>query len=82
MTVEQQMSLKRELDGAIESGDANRISCAQSDILLAVMDCQCKLSTRVKKLQWKFTMAIFALGAGGGTVVSHWDIISRIVFGN
>ena len=82
MTLEQQESLKRELDGAMESGDENRIRCAQGNILLALMDCQRKTSERVKKIQWKFTLAIFAIGAGGGTAASHWDIIQKIVFGN
>lgn len=82
MTIEQQESLKRELEGAMESGDDNRIRCAQSNILLALMDCQRKTAERVKKLQWKFTLAMVALGAGGGTVASHWDLVSKLIFGN
>lgn len=82
MTLEMQNALKRELDGAMESGDDKRIRCAQSNILLALMDCQRKTSERVKRLQWKFTLVVFTLGAGGGTVASHWDVISKIIFGN
>lgn len=82
MTVEQQKSLERELQGAMESGDENRIRCAQANILLALIDCQRKTAERVKKLSWKFTLAMTALGAGGGTVASHWGLISKIVFGN
>lgn len=75
MTLEMQESLKRELDGAMESGDENRIRCAQSNILLALMACQCKTGDRLKKLQWKFTLAVFVLGAAGGAVVNNIDLI-------
>ena len=81
MTLEQQDSLKRELDGAMKSGDEARIRCAQSNILLALMDCQRKTADRVKKLSWKFTLAMMALGGAGGTVAGKWDVISKIVFG-
>lgn len=84
MTKEMQESLARELEGAMKWEDANtrpeRIARAQSNILLSLMDCQRKTAERVKKLQWKFTLAVFTLGAGGGTVASHWDLISKIIF--
>ena len=86
MTLEMEESLKRELDGAMSWPDADtrteRILRAHSNILLANMSCQRKTGERVKKLQWKFTLAIFSLGAGGGTALSNWDLISRILFGN
>ena len=77
MTLEMQKSLERELEDAKTPEDR---SLAQSHILLAVMDCQRKTAERVKKLSWKFTMAMVALGAGGGTVASHWGMIKAILF--
>ena len=82
MTLEMQKSLERELEGAMESGDEKRICCAQSNILLALMDCQRKTAERVKKLTWKFTLTMTALGAGGGAVASNWKLVSKIIFGN
>lgn len=81
MTLEMQHSLERELDGAMKCEGSirpERIAAAQANILLALMDCQRKTAERVKVLQWKFTLAIFALGAGGGTVASNWDAIVKI----
>ena len=75
MTYEMQEALKRELDGAMESGDENRIRCAQSNILLALMDCQRKTGDRVRKLTWKF----LAILSGGGGVVGF--IADRIPWG-
>ena len=84
MTLEMEESLKRELDGAMNWPDPNtrteRILRAHSNIMLASMACQRKTGERMKKLQWKFTLAVFTLGAGGGTVVSNWELISRICF--
>lgn len=82
MTIEQQQSLTRELDGAMESGDSKRIACAQSNILLAVMDCQRKTSERVKRLGWKFTILITSIASSGGYVVGNWDFIAKILFNN
>ena len=65
MTQEMQESLKRELEGAMKSGDDNRIRCAQSNILLALMDCQRKTADRVKKLTWK----LLAVLSGGGGII-------------
>lgn len=73
MTLEMQESLKRELEGAMKSGDDNRIRCAQSNILLALMDCQRKTSDRVKKLTWKL---LAALSGGGGIIGFIADKIS------
>lgn len=85
MTLEMEESLKRELEGAMGWPDANtrteRILRAHSNILLAVMSCSRKTGERVKRLQWKFTLAIFALGAGGGTVASHLGLVTKILFG-
>ena len=81
MTLEQQESLRRELDGAMASGDDARIRCAQSNILLALMDCQRKTSDRVKKLTWK----LFAILSGAGGVVGFGidklDLI-KLLFNN
>lgn len=79
MTIEQQESLTRELDGAMQSGDAKRITCAQSNILLAVMDCQRKTSERVKRLGWKFTLLVTSLASGGGFAVGKWEFIKHIL---
>jgi len=78
MTDEMQKSLERELKDAKTPED---VSLAQSHILLAVMDCQRKTAERVKSLGWKFSMAMVALGAGGGATAVKWDVISRILFG-
>ena len=79
MTLEMEESLKRELDGAMNWPDADtrteRILRAHSNIMLASMSCQRKTGERVKRLQWKFTLAVFALGAAGGTVANHIDAI-------
>lgn len=80
MTIEQQESLTRELDGAMKSGDPKRICSAQSNILLAVMDCQRKTSERVKRLGWKFTVLLTSLASGGGYMVGNWDFISKLIF--
>lgn len=86
MTLEQQQSLERELKGAMEWPDEAtrpmRVQAAMANCLLALIDCQRKTSDRVKKLSWKFTTAMVALGAGGGTVATHWDVVSKIIFGN
>lgn len=86
MTKEMQDALARELEGAMNWPDSNtrheRIMRAQANILISLMDCQRKTAERVKKIQWKFTTAMVALGAGGGTVATHWDVISKIIFGN
>lgn len=79
MTIEQQESLTRELDGAMASGDDKRIRCAQSNILLAVMDCQRKTSERVKRLGWKFTVLVTSLASGGGYMVGNWDFIKHLI---
>ncbi len=73
MTREQKESLARELDGAMKSGDTDRIRCAHANILLALMDCQMKTSDRVKKLTWKL---IAALSGGGGIIGYIADKIS------
>lgn len=79
MTLEMEESLKRELDGAMNWPDADtrteRVLRAHSNILLANMACQRKTGERVKRLQWKFTIAIFILGVTGGTVINHIDFI-------
>jgi len=81
MTEELQRALDRQLDEAIESGDALRITRAQANILKSLMDCQRKTAERVKKLGWKFTIAMTSLGAGGGVAAAKWDLISRLIFG-
>lgn len=81
MTVEQQESLSRELHGAMESGDAQRIRCAHSNILLALMDCQAKTAARVKSLGWRFTLAVIAVASSGGFAAGKWEIIKAIIFG-
>lgn len=85
MTKEMQESLARELEGAMNWSDeetrSERIMRAQANILISLIDCQRKTADRVKKLSWKFTMAMVALGGAGGTVASKWDVISKIVFG-
>lgn len=78
MTDEMQKSLERELKDAKTPED---VSLAQSHILMAVMDCQRKTAERVKSLGWKFSMAMVALGAGGGAAAVKWDVISRILLG-
>ncbi|MCQ2299969.1 MAG: hypothetical protein MJZ81_07600 [Bacteroidales bacterium] len=78
MTLEQQESLARELDGAMESGDPKRITCAQSNILLSLMDCQRKTSERVKRLSWKFMVAMVALGSSLGFGVGKCELASVI----
>ena len=50
MTIEQQQQLERELDGAMKSGDKQRIDCAMANILLALIDCQRKTADRVKEI--------------------------------
>lgn len=81
MTEELQRALDRQLDEALESGDAMRISRAQANILKSLMDCQRKTAERVKRLGWKFTVAMAALGAGGGVTAVKWDLISKLIFG-
>ena len=78
MTDEMQKSLERELKDAKTPED---VSLAQSHILLAVMDCQRKTAERVKSLGWKFSMAMVALGAGGGATAVKWDVVAKILFG-
>ena len=73
MTLEMQESLKRELDGAMKSGDTNRIRCAHSNILVALMDCQRKTGDRVKALTWKL---LAVLSGGGGIIGFIADKIS------
>ena len=83
MTLELQQTLGRELDDAINSGDAKRIDRAHSNILLALIDCQRKTADRVKELHgestakkhriegatmlWKLLQLIAA--SGGGAIV-------------
>ena len=50
MTLEQQESFKRELDGAMASGDKSRIDAAMANILIALIECQRKTADRVKEL--------------------------------
>lgn len=78
MTQEMQAALERELKDAKTPDDVTK---AQGHILLAVMDCQRKTAERVKKLGWKFTMAMVAIGSAGGATAAKWDVISKIVFG-
>ncbi|MBR1921502.1 MAG: hypothetical protein IJ829_05815 [Kiritimatiellae bacterium] len=79
MTTEMQKSLERELADAKSADDVTK---AQSHILLALMDCQRKTAERVKTLGWKFTVAMVALGAGGGVTAVKWEVVSKIIFGN
>lgn len=81
MTVEQQSSLQRELEGAMASGDAQRIRCAHSNILLALMDCQQKTAKRVKSLGWRFTLAVVTTASSGGFIAGKWELIKVIFFG-
>ena len=79
MTTEMQKSLERELADAKSADDVTK---AQSHILLALMDCQRKTAERVKTQGWKFTVAMVALGAGGGVTAVKWEVVSKIIFGN
>ena len=81
MTLEQKESLERELKGAMESGDAHRVRCAHSNIMLALMDCQQKTGARVKSLGWRFTMAVIAVASSGGFAAGKWELIKAIIFG-
>lgn len=79
VTIEQQESLTRELEGAMQSGDDKRIRCAQSNILLAVMDCQRKTSERVKRLSWKFSLSMVVIGTVCGFATGKWEIIKVLL---
>lgn len=78
MTEDQQKQIEREFADA-KTPVAYRL--AQTHAILALVDCQRKTAARVKRLGWKFSTAMAALGAGGGVTVAKWDWIQRIVFG-
>lgn len=81
MTLEQQESLTRELNGAMDSGDIKRILAALGNVSLASMDCQRKTGQRVKSLGWRFTLALVSLASSGGFAAGKWEIIQKIIFG-
>lgn len=78
MTEDQQRQIEREFEDA-KTPDAYRL--AQTHAILALVDCQRKTAARVKRLGWKFTVAMTALGAGGGVTAVKWDLISKLLFG-
>lgn len=78
MTIDQEESLTRELQGAMESKDTNRIICALANIELAMMSCQRKLRERVDRLGWRFAVVLSVLCTGGGYAAGNWEIIRQI----
>ena len=83
MTEEQQDSLSRELEAAIESDDDARLTRAHSNILLALIDCQRKTADRVKELRidrdrekhrregakWLWGILAAIASSGGGALI-------------
>lgn len=78
-------SLNRQLDDAMRNNDIERLQTAQVEALKALVDCQCKTSARVKRIdsyinslklqasgaKWVFRLLNWLLGAGlGGTAIA------------
>lgn len=79
MTVEQQEQLERELKGAMDSGDHDRIRCAHSNIMLALVDCQRKTAERVKQLLIDADRAAQRRKGAVAATVVIWSVTSALV---
>lgn len=81
MTEDQRQSLERELATAMESGNAEQIRIAHSNILLAMLKCQADCTAKVANMQsemtaWRERRKGFVLA-----ISVTWAIIGALIGG-